>query len=154
MSMGHKVYFAASFVKIGTIPSLQEFVEAPERYRVPTGMCFLNSSYSKDGFIGVFAHFTIEEILGNEKYRERYSNAQNFEDSQWNSLCRNDVLIRGSAGESRYWSRVVRIGKGNEPTGEFEAFYQGGQIPNWSGVFDGGTAERLQSYFGAQACLR
>lgn len=146
MSIGDKVHFVASFVKIEDIPSLQEFVAAPQRYRAPIGMCFSKHSYSQNGFIGVFAHLTIEEILGNEEYLRRYHNAQKFEGSRWNSQGRDDVLIKGSDSESEYWNRVVPIGKGNKPTEEFKPFYEEGRIAKWSGMFER-TAERLQSYF-------
>jgi len=147
MSIGDKVYFIASFVKIDDIPSLKEFVLAPERYKVPINMCFSKHLYSKKGFIGVFAHFTIEEILGSEKYLKRYRNAQKFEGSRWNSQGRDDVLIKGSKSESNYWNRIVPIGKGNEPTEDFKPLYEKGRIAKWSGWFDETATEQLQLYF-------
>ena len=151
MQIGSKVYFAASFVKIEKIPSLQKFIAEPETYRVPISMCFSKYSYSSNGFIGVFAHITIKEIIGDEEYLKKYSNAQKKEASNWNTLCSCNVLIKGDSNSSSYWNRVVPIGKGNRPSPDFEQIYSKGKIMKWSGIFNEDKAKNLLLFFSSSS---
>ncbi|MGA3290394.1 MAG: hypothetical protein ABSD42_09175 [Candidatus Bathyarchaeia archaeon] len=150
MQIGSKVYFAASFMKIKDIPSIQEFVTAPEKYKESIKTCFSKHSYSHSlsGFIGVFANLTIEEKIGTDEYLKLDSDANRKSSSNWNTLCSRDVLIKGSANGSRCWDKVVPIGIGNYPIDEFKALFSEGRIVKWSGWFDEEAAGLLDRFLG------
>lgn len=147
MSVGDIVYFAASFVCVD-MPKLEVFVRSSENYQSAISKCFSRVDYGQDGFIGVFAHFVLEEILGDEEYFGRgYNNSGRLEQSRWDSE-RDNVLVRGDPIKSEYWSKVVPIGKGNSPSEAFSSIYDRAQrMVKWSGMFDEESARSMQSFF-------